>query len=134
MHAGVERAVRVAGHVGTVTERPAQPVLIFDGSCGFCRRWVARVRKLDRHQRIELLPLQDESAPQVSGRDRSQLERAMHLVRPDGAVFAGAAAARELFRYLPGGFVVGAICAIPGVMPVAEHAYAWVARRWGPVA
>ena len=109
------------------------PVLIYDASCGFCRRWVGRLKRWDRHDRVRLLPLQDPSASALAGRPRHELERAAHLLRPDGAVFAGARAARELCRYLPGGWLPKAFFAIPGVMPAAERVYAWIARRWGPV-
>lgn len=69
----------------------------------------------------------------VSGRSRDALERALHLVAADGTVFAGAAAAREACRYLPAGWIVRILLGVPGVMALAERAYAWVARRWGPV-
>lgn len=117
----------------TVERSPSAPVLIYDASCGFCRRWVGRLKRWDRHDRIRVLPLQDPAAPALARRPREELERAAHLVRPDGAVFAGAAAARELFVYLPGGRVPRAVLAVPGVMPLVERAYGWVARTWGPV-
>lgn len=117
----------------TVERSPPAPTLIYDASCAFCRRWVARLKRWDRHDRIRLLPLQDPTAPALAGRPRPELERAAHLVRPDGAVFAGARAAREVFAYLPGGWLPRAVLAVPGAMPVAERMYGWIARRWGPV-
>ncbi len=123
----------VAGYVGQSAAPPGNPVLVFDDGCGFCRRWVGRLKRLDPDDRLELLPLQDARAPVLTGQEWHRLRRAVHLVRPDGAVFAGAAAARELFRYLRGGWMVRGILSIPGTMPVAERAYAWLARRWGPV-
>ena len=113
--------------------RPPAPTLIYDASCGFCRRWAARLKRWDRRGRVRLLPLQDPAAPGLAQRRREELERAVHLVRPDGAVFAGAAAAREVLAYLPGGSLLRAALALPGVMPLAERAYGWVARTWGPV-
>lgn len=82
---------------------------------------------------MRFLALQDPAAPEITGRPRSALEQAVHLVRPDGAVFSGAAAARELLRYLPFGWPGRALLAIPGVLPVAERVYRWIARTWGPV-
>lgn len=124
----------IVGQVGHAPHKPARPTLIYDGSCGFCGKWVKRMKRLDRDDVIWLLPLQDARATELSGQPRERLEQAAHFVRPDGAVFAAAAAAREAFRYLRGGGVVGFVAAVPGLMPVAERVYAWVARRWGPVA
>lgn len=123
----------VAGHVGNVAPGPVGPTLIYDGGCGFCRKWVTRAKKLDRRNAVRLLPLQDPAAPTVSGQVRGRLEQAVHLVRPDGAVFAGAAAVREFCRYVPGGVLVRGALAIPGVQSLADRLYAWVARTWGPV-
>ncbi len=109
------------------------PTLIYDASCGFCRRWVSRLKCWDRQDRIRLLPLQDPEAPALARRPRRELEQAAHLVRPDGAVFAGAAAARELCAYLPLGWFPRVFFALPGVMPVAQRVYDWIARTWGPV-
>ena len=91
------------------------------------------MKRLDRDDVIWLLPLQDARATELSGQPRQRLGEAAHLVRPDGAVFAGAAAAREAFRYLRGGRMVAFMAGLPGMMPAAEWVYAWVARRWGPV-
>lgn len=110
-----------------------RPVLVYDDNCAFCRRWVTRLKRWDRRHVIHVLPLQDPTAPEVVGRSRDALQQAAHLVGPDGAVFSGAAAARELCRYLPFGWLGRAFFAIPGALPLAERAYRWIARTWGPV-
>jgi predicted DCC family thiol-disulfide oxidoreductase YuxK len=112
---------------------PSGPVLIYDASCAFCRRWAARLKAWDRNDRIRLLPLQDPGAPALAGRPRAELERAVHLVEVDGAVFAGAGAARAALRYLPLGWLPRALLWVPGSMAVAEWMYRWAARTWGPV-
>ncbi len=111
----------------------ARPTLIYDERCAFCRRWVERLKHWDRHDAIAMLPLQDDRASALAGRSPAELQLAVHLVRPDGAVFSGAAAVREVGRYLPGGRWVRLALTIPGVLPLAERAYAWIARTWGPV-
>lgn len=121
-----------AGLVGTAAAAD-RPTLVYDGSCGFCRRWVERVQRWDRRSAVQYVPLQAPEAPALTGRPRAALERAAHLIRPDGSVYAGAAAVRELFRYLPGGSVPRLLFRLPGMMGVAERTYAWVARTWGPV-
>jgi predicted DCC family thiol-disulfide oxidoreductase YuxK len=109
------------------------PVLIYDAQCQFCRRWVARLKRWDRNDRIRLLPLQDPAAPALAGRPREVLQQAAHLVRADGAVFAGARAAREALAYLPAGWLLRGLARLPGVMALADRGYRWVARIWGPV-
>jgi predicted DCC family thiol-disulfide oxidoreductase YuxK len=123
----------VEGRVGRTERPPYTPVLIYDGRCGFCRRWVDRVRRWDRRRRVRYLSLREDDAVVVSGRERVELERAVHLVRPDGAVFAGAAAVRELCSYLPGGWMPRSVLRLPGVSELAPRVYRWVARTYGPV-
>jgi predicted DCC family thiol-disulfide oxidoreductase YuxK len=114
--------------------RPTRPpTLIYDAECAFCRRWVSRVKRLDRRGAIALLPRQDPSALQLSARTPEDLRDAIHLVRPDGSVFHGAAAVRELLPYLTGGKMVAILARIPGAMWLGQRAYGWIARRWGPV-
>lgn len=109
------------------------PVLIYDAQCQFCRRWVARLKRWDRRDRIRLLPLQDPAAPALAGRPAEVLRQAAVLVREDGEVFAGAWAAREAFAYLPMGWVIRTLMRVPGAMALADRGYRWVARTWGPV-
>jgi predicted DCC family thiol-disulfide oxidoreductase YuxK len=123
----------VEGKVGSSSKRPTKPVLIYDADCAFCARWVQRLRHWDHKRRVTYLPLRDDRALAVSGRERQKLQIAVHLVRPDGAVFAGAAAARELCAFLPLGSLPRVVMSLPGVMPIATRVYAWIARRYGPV-
>ena len=127
------KAMLIEGVVGRSLGDTDRPALIFDSDCGFCRRWVRRVVSWDRSQRLRYLPLQDPTAPVLSGRKPEELGMAVHLVRPDGTVFAGAAAVREVFAYLPGGLIPRAVMTMPGVMSVAARVYAWIARTYGPV-
>ncbi len=122
-----------AERVGEAPASGIAPTLIYDADCGFCRKWVSRVKRWDRRNVVETLPLDDPRATALSRRSIEQLRHAAHFVRPDGAVFAGAAAASELFRYLPGGWFPHLVMRFPGVLSAAERAYRWVARKWGPV-
>ena len=111
----------------------SRPLVVYDDGCGFCRRWVERLRRWDRAGRLEFLPLQDAEAPAVTGVDREGLERAAHVMLPSGEVLAGAAAFRALCPFLPGGLLPYRLLGLPGVLPLAERAYRWIARYWGPV-
>lgn len=104
-------------------------VLIYDDHCPFCRRWVARFERWNRHQTVRAIPLHDAWAGTVSGKTRAELERAMHFVAADGRVFVGAGAVRELLRFVPWGWLPRAAFSLPGVMLVAERIYGLVAAR-----
>jgi len=111
----------------------SRPLVVYHGDCAFCRRWVERLRRWDRAGRVDFLPLQDEHAPAITGMRRETLARAAHVVMPSGTVLAGAAAFRALCPFLPGGFLPHLVLRLPGMLPAAELAYRWIARRRGPV-
>lgn len=76
------------------------PLLIFDGECGFCRRWVGRWKNATG-EAVTYLPLQDPAvATQFPEIPREDMEESIHLVLPDGSVYYGAEA---VFRSLAAG-------------------------------
>lgn len=108
--------------------RPDHPTLIYDGECGLCRQCVDAVRRWDREHRLVMIPFQDQARVAAFGIPLPALAAAMHLVRKDGHVFAGADAAPEILRLLPGKRWLSWGFRIPGVLPVARRVYARVAR------
>jgi predicted DCC family thiol-disulfide oxidoreductase YuxK len=122
-----------AAEVGVSAPPPALPTVIYNDACGFCRRWADHLRRWDRSGRVALLPLEDDRAPALAARSRSELEQAVHAILPSGQVLSGAAAIRSICGFLPGGWVIRLVLSVPGTLAVAERVYGWVARRWGPV-
>ena len=105
------------------------PTVIYDGECGICRQSVDLLRRWDREQLLRYVPFQDEAAVARFGIALPALAAAMHLVLPDGRVYAGADAAPELLRLLPGKRWLAVPFAVPGVLPLARRIYAWIAAR-----
>jgi acetyl esterase len=103
--------------------------LIYDGECGFCRQTVAIVSRWDRQHRLTLIPFQEQARVAVFQIPLPALAAAMHLVLPDGRVLAGADAAADLLRLLPGKGWLARLFAVPGVLPLARRMYGWIARR-----
>jgi lipase maturation factor 1 len=107
---------------------PSRPVLIYDGDCAFCRRWVARWRRITG-EAVEYVAIGD-----VGGRfgqiRRSAFERSVWLVEPDGTIAAGAQA---VFRALAlSGRERGWLWAyqhVPGFAGASEGCYRFVAAR-----
>ena len=70
-----------------------QPLLIYDGRCGFCRIWIDYWKRIVR-ERIEFAPSQDvaELYPQIPP---EAFARSVQLVRSNGSVASGACAVFE---------------------------------------
>ncbi len=70
-----------------------QPLLIYDGRCGFCRIWIDYWKRLTG-DRIDFAPSQEAGSrfPQIPA---DAFAQAVQLVRPDGSVASGARAVFE---------------------------------------
>ncbi|HYO08275.1 MAG TPA: lipase maturation factor family protein [Tepidisphaeraceae bacterium] len=109
---------------------PRKPLLIWDGDCAFCRRWITRWQHRTRG-RVDYEPYQRaaERVPQVP---REEFGKAVHLLEPDGTVARGADA---VFRSLAHGGHAGGRAMLwlhRRAAPfrwVSEAAYAFVARH-----
>lgn len=105
------------------------PTLIYDGECGLCQQAVELLRRWDREQVLRFVPFQDGAAVARFDIALPALAAAMHLVLPDGRVYAGADAVPELLRLLPGKRWLAPLFRIPGVLPVARRVYARIAAH-----
>jgi acetyl esterase len=103
--------------------------LIYDGECGFCRETVALLSKWDRERRLTMIPYQEQARVAAFRIPLPALAAAMHLVLPDGRVLAGADAAADVLRLLPGKRWLARLFGFPGVLPAARRVYGWIARR-----
>lgn len=108
---------------------PERPTLVYDGSCGLCTDAAGLVRRWDRARRIDVVPFQDEARVARFGIAVSGYAAALHLLLPDGRVYAGADAVPPLVRLLPGKRWLGWPWAVPGVAGLARRGYAMIAAR-----
>ncbi len=105
-----------------------KPVLIFDGDCNFCRRWIARWSHVTEG-RVDYLPSQ-EAAPLIPYISPAQFQASVQLIEPDGSVYEGAEAVFRTLAYNPNyGWPLWLYRRVPGVAMVAEFLYRFVARR-----
>jgi predicted DCC family thiol-disulfide oxidoreductase YuxK len=111
---------------------PERPVMVFDGDCGFCRRWIERWRHATG-DRVVYVAYQDPgSFPGLvsAGIPNEQFAQAVHFIETDGRVTRGAeAVCRALSlgagRRWPEWFYQR----VPLVAPVSEACYRAVARH-----
>lgn len=111
-----------------MSTRRSKPILIFDGDCGFCRRWILFWKSLTG-SRVEYAPYQEVGSdfPQIPSR---RFETSVQLVDRDGRVYSGAEAVfralavRPDFRWLM--LLYGRV---PGFRPLSEWFYRRVANH-----
>ena len=73
------------------------PLVVYDGDCSFCRRWLKRYESICPPQRVAWSPYQ-KAAGSFPGIPESQFSKAMHLIHPDGHHTKGAHAVFELMK------------------------------------
>ena len=108
--------------------RPKKPLHVYDGDCGFCRRWVSQWQSQTGDQVI-YLPYQQVAFkfPQIP---ESTFREAVHLIEPDGRISRGAEAVLRTLAFAPRKrWMLWAYEHLPGVAPVSEAVYRAVARR-----
>jgi lipase maturation factor 1 len=111
-----------------VANLPPQPLLLYDGDCGFCRKWVGRWKALTGN-RVLYESYQAASArfPEI---DPQRFTRSLQLIQPDGEVLQGAEA---VFKSLESVFYLGwlnwSYGHVPGFASVSEWFYRKVAEN-----
>lgn len=106
--------------------------VLFDGSCGLCRRTVALMQGLDVMNRVDFHDVWNDW-PTVASRfprlDRSACLQQMHVVTPDLKVLTDFEAYRAIAKVAPLGWPVLPLLYLPGVPSIGRWIYALVASR-----
>jgi predicted DCC family thiol-disulfide oxidoreductase YuxK len=103
-----------------------RPLLIFDGECHFCRRWIARWRQMTG-ERVEYAPFQEVAPlhPQITA---ERFQRSVQLIETDGSVHEGAEAVFRALAYAPfRGWPLWAYSHVPFAKAISERLYRLVA-------
>jgi predicted DCC family thiol-disulfide oxidoreductase YuxK len=112
----------------SVRNPPSQPLLIFDGNCHFCRRWIERWRELTAGA-IDYAPSQEvaERFPEIPA---EAFEHSIQFVETDGTVSSGAEAVfRSLGHNRRSRWMLWSYEHVPGFALVTDAAYRLVARN-----
>ena len=109
-------------------ERPTKPLVIYDGDCGFCLRWIERWRE-STGDRVDYAPAQEVGArfPDIAP---ERFQESVVLVETDGSIHVGADA---VFRALASGGAGGKLAwlyaNVPGFGAASEAVYGFAARN-----
>ena len=79
-------------------------MVLYDADCGFCRWSLERVKRWDRFESLDYLPIQSAEGDRLLAEVPIGLRLdSWHLVEPDGTVFSAGSAFPPLLRRLPRG-------------------------------
>jgi len=113
-----------------VSNPPPKPLMIWDGECHFCKRWVERWREITAGE-VDYATYQ-EAAHQFPEIPIEQFKRAVALIEPDGKTFFAAEAVYRSLRYRSSRkWLTWSYDHIPGFAAVSETAYKFIARHRG---
>lgn len=105
-------------------------MVLYDGNCRLCLRWVERLRRRDRGHRLVLFSLHD---PAVERRfpelQQQALMEALHVRTPKGRVYRGAGALRYLSRHVPRLWWLVPLMHVPFSGPLWDRLYTRVATN-----
>ena len=110
------------------------PVLLYDGTCGFCAASVQWVLTNDRVGTLRFAPLQGETARPILARhpELANVDSVVWVHDPNGAeerVLMRSAAALGAAQYLGGGWSVAARLGALIPRPIRDWAYDQIARH-----
>ena len=109
-----------------VPNPPTKPLIIWDGECHFCRRWIERWREITRDA-VDYATSQ-ESAERFPEIPREQFERSLIYIETDGSVFLGAEAVfRSLRCRSSRKWLAWSYDHVPGFAAVSESLYRIIA-------
>ena len=111
---------------------PAErPLLIYDGECYFCLRWIRRWQQTIRGQ-VDVASFQSEGARFVRDIPIECFQSAVRLIEPDGNIYGGAEAVCRMLSYRSGagsGLALWCYRHLPGYAAIARFGYRVVARH-----
>ena len=111
-----------------VSNPPPKPLMIWDGDCYFCKRWVERWREITAGK-VDYAPYQEAAArfPEIPV---EQFKRAVAFMEPDGEAFSAAEAVYRSLRYRSSRqWLAWSYDHVPGFAAISEIAYKLIAHN-----
>jgi predicted DCC family thiol-disulfide oxidoreductase YuxK len=103
--------------------------IYYDDECLFCRDMLRLFGRALARRRFIFVPLQAPGAARLLGVSDDHLLDEMRVRLDDGVVFGGASAVLAIARRIWWAWPLWALSRVPGVMPVLDVAYRWIARN-----
>src|SRR5216117_1470812 len=111
-----------------ISNPPPKPLMIWDGECHFCKRWIERWREITGGK-VDYATYQD-AAHRFPEIPVEQFKRAVALIEPTGeAFFAAEAVHRSLGYRSSRKWLAWSYDHVPGFAAISETAYKFIARH-----
>lgn len=105
-------------------------IALYDGDCRFCTRQAKQLERIVGASRIEAVSFQEEGAlRRFPGVSHEACMQRIHVIRPDGRVYAAAEAVARAMTLVPVLGWLAWLYYLPGVRPLADRAYRVIARN-----
>ncbi len=105
-------------------------LVLYDGQCRFCTRSANELASLRGHDKLELLSFQDEGVlDRFPGVTYDACMKRLHVVFPDGRVYAGAEAVTRVVAGIPVVGLPAYVYYVPGIRQLSEAVYDLVAKN-----
>lgn len=108
---------------------PREGWLLFDDSCGVCRRWVTRVQGIVRRRGFEIAPLQADWVAQQLDLSPEQRLHDFRLLLRDGQQRVGADAYRYVMRRIWWAYPLYLLSIVPIGRGIFDWSYRTFARN-----
>jgi len=111
-----------------VSNPPPKPLMIWDGECHFCKRWIERWREITAGT-VDYATYQEEAArfPEIP---IEHFKRAVAFIDSNGEAFFGAEAVYRSLRYRSSRkWLAWSYDHVPGFAPISEGVYKFIARH-----
>src|SRR5437867_302154 len=114
-----------------VSNPPPKPLMIWDGDCHFCKRWIERWREITAGN-VDYATYQEAAArfPEIPV---EQFKRAVAFIEPDGEAFFAAEAVYRSLRYRSSRkWLAWSYDHVPSFAAISETAYKFIAHNRSP--
>ena len=105
-------------------------LMLFDGTCGMCRRVTVWVKRRDRRDEFEIVAYQDAPQPPMTPELYEACKRAVHVIKADGQLLRAGQATLFILERLGWGYgLLPRMLRVPPFIWFIELGYKIVARN-----
>lgn len=122
----------VAADPSSIAPPLRRPVVLYKGTCPFCRATARFLERLDKHERLGFLPFDDADAQRfLEPIPDVELEQSWHMVKPGGIRLSAGEATVELMLHLDQFRWLGNVIRALHLTPVVHLVYTLISKARG---